>query len=93
MFSPIFYRVIWLQVNMIFVSVVIMGLGFFLHIHNSSCMQFVIKVPDSDIGQVKQGWPSSTKNLLPTVINTWAFTNATKKGNYYSLLLNRVLVK
>lgn len=61
---------------------VIIGLGLFLHIHSSSCTQFVIKVPDSEIGQVKQSWPS-TKNMLPAIINTWAFTNATKKGIYF----------
>ncbi len=63
---------------MVLVGVTI-GLGLFLHIHSSSCTQFVIKVPDSEIGQVKQNQPL-TKNMLPAVINTWAFTNATKKG-------------
>lgn len=65
-----------------------MGLaGFFLHtIHCTSSKQFVVEVPDSEnleentakVGKKPES--RALRALLPVVINTWPFINATAKG-------------
>lgn len=68
-------------------GVLIMGLAsFFLQVHNAAGVQFVIKAPINELENetnvptsTDQRW-SQTKMMLPAVINTWAFSNATQKG-------------
>ncbi|KZS13141.1 Uncharacterized protein APZ42_021780 [Daphnia magna] len=63
---------------------VIIGLAaFFLQFNSSSGVQFVIKTMNDEIGKEVPLWEqqwSSTKSMLPAVINTWAFTNATNRA-------------
>ncbi len=66
-----------------------MGLvSFFLQVHNAASVQFVIKAPiiqpeneNNAQTNTKPAW-TPTKMMLPAVINTWSFSNATLKGKY-----------
>lgn len=73
--------------------IILMGLvSFFLQVHNAASVQFVIKAPINQLENennaqtinTKPIW-SLTKMMLPAVINTWAFSNATLKGNKNTL--------
>ena len=55
--------------------------GFLLNLLGASNVQYEIRAEDA-IENEKQQLTKSTRTLLPVVINTWAFTNATQRGNF-----------
>lgn len=77
-----------------------MGLSFLLHVVNASNIQFKIEreKQDQDVDKsqatlAKEKYWSFTKELLPVVINTWSFTNATERGTLvYTFLEEHVVI-
>lgn len=71
-------------INMALLKIIIGLAAVFLYVRSSSGVQFVIKAmndePEKENVPVQEGQWSSAKSMLPAVINTWAFTNATKRG-------------
>lgn len=71
-------------------GILMMGLaGFIIHtVHCASNTQFVIKALDSENLAVEEdaakvgrtSHSRALRALLPVVVNTWPFVNATKKG-------------
>jgi hypothetical protein len=55
--------------------------GFLLNLLGASNVQYEIRAEDA-IENEKQQLTKSTRTLFPVVINTWAFTNATQRGNF-----------
>jgi hypothetical protein len=54
--------------------------GFLLNLLGASNVQYEIRAEDA-IENEREQLTKSTRNLFPVVINTWAFTNATQRGN------------
>jgi len=58
-------------------SFLVIGLTFLFSLKNVSTVQFDIEAFNE---RESRQLPPSTVKMIPVVVNTWPFTNATKKG-------------